>query len=157
VEEALAYLPTLALFGFVLVASALMRHEMLILACIPPVFIAMIVGFVMAIYAGDTFGWLPTGGMQARMVVGPAAEITGSADRDLPGVVGSAGSGPGCVRLSRSFLIGAAPLHRLVHKSHTERSNYHSREHVPGRGGRAAAGYRSLAAGRVFQIAKVGS
>jgi hypothetical protein len=61
VEEALAYLPTLALFGFVLVASALMRHEMLILACIPPVFIAMIVGFVMAIYAGDTFGWLPTG------------------------------------------------------------------------------------------------
>jgi hypothetical protein len=65
VEEALAYLPTLALFGFVLVASALMRHEMLILACIPPVFIAMIVGFVMAIYAGDTFGWLPTGGALA--------------------------------------------------------------------------------------------
>jgi peptidoglycan/LPS O-acetylase OafA/YrhL len=61
VEEALAYLPTLALFGFVIVASALMRHEMLILACIPPVFVAMIVGFVMAIYAGDTFGW-PTAG-----------------------------------------------------------------------------------------------
>ncbi|WP_158932582.1 hypothetical protein [Acidisphaera sp. S103] len=60
-EEALAYLPTLALFGFVIVASALMRHEMLILACIPPVFIAMIVGFVMAIYAGDTFGWPATG------------------------------------------------------------------------------------------------
>jgi hypothetical protein len=59
VEEALAYLSTLALFSFVIVASALMRHEMLILACIPPVFVAMIVGFVMAIYAGDTFGWLP--------------------------------------------------------------------------------------------------
>jgi hypothetical protein len=57
VEEILAYLPTLALFGFVIVASALMRHEMLILACIPPVFVAMIVGFVMAIYTGDTFGW----------------------------------------------------------------------------------------------------
>ncbi|HEY4174709.1 MAG TPA: hypothetical protein VGM42_16890 [Rhodopila sp.] len=56
-EEALAYLPTLTLFGFVIIASALIRHEMLILACIPPVFIAMIVGFVMAIYAGDTFGW----------------------------------------------------------------------------------------------------
>ena len=58
-EEALAYLPTLALFGFVIVASALMRHEMLILACIPPVFVAMIVGFVMVIYAGDTFGLFP--------------------------------------------------------------------------------------------------
>jgi hypothetical protein len=62
VQEALAYLPTLALFSFVVVASGLMRHEMLILACIPPVFVAMIMGFVMAIYAGDTFGLLPTGG-----------------------------------------------------------------------------------------------
>jgi hypothetical protein len=61
VQEALAYLPTLALFSFVVVASGLMRHEMLILACIPPVFVAMIMGFVMAIYAGDTFGLLPTG------------------------------------------------------------------------------------------------
>ncbi|HEX4369044.1 MAG TPA: hypothetical protein VH023_19560 [Rhodopila sp.] len=60
-EEALAYLPTLTLFGFVIIASAMMRHEMLILACIPPVFIAMIVGFVMAIYAGDTFGWPAAG------------------------------------------------------------------------------------------------
>lgn len=65
--EALAYLPTLALFSFVTVASALMRHEMLILACIPPVFVASIVGFVMAIYAGGTFGLLPTG---AALVVG---------------------------------------------------------------------------------------
>lgn len=59
--EALAYLPTLALFSFVTVASARMRHEMLILACIPPVFVALIMGFVMSIYAGDTFGMLPTG------------------------------------------------------------------------------------------------
>jgi hypothetical protein len=59
VAEALVYLTTLALFSFVIVASALMRHEMLILACIPPVFVAMIMGFVMAIYAGDTFGELP--------------------------------------------------------------------------------------------------
>ena len=64
-EEALAYLPTLTLFSFVAVASALMRHEMLILACIPPVFVAMIVGFVMAIYAGDTFGLWPTCGALA--------------------------------------------------------------------------------------------
>jgi hypothetical protein len=61
VQEALAYLPTLALFSFVTIASALMRHEMLILACIPPVFVAMIMGFVMAIYTGDTFGLVPTG------------------------------------------------------------------------------------------------
>jgi hypothetical protein len=59
--EALAYWLTLALFTVVAVASGLMRHEMLILACIPPVFVALIVGFVMAIYAGDTFGWVPTG------------------------------------------------------------------------------------------------
>jgi hypothetical protein len=62
VQEALVYLPTLALFSMVTVASAMMRHEMLILACIPPVFVAMIMGFVMAIYTSDTFGLLPTGG-----------------------------------------------------------------------------------------------
>lgn len=38
-----------------------MKHEMLLLACIPPVFVAAIVGFIMAIYAGDAFGWIPTG------------------------------------------------------------------------------------------------
>jgi hypothetical protein len=59
--EALAYLSTLALFSFVIVASGRMRHEMLILACIPPVFVALIVGFFMALYASDTFGMAPTG------------------------------------------------------------------------------------------------
>jgi hypothetical protein len=59
--EALAYLLTLALFSFVIVASARMRHEMLLLACIPPVFVAAIVGFVMTLYAGDAFGVAPTG------------------------------------------------------------------------------------------------
>jgi hypothetical protein len=59
--EALAYLSTLVLFGFVIVASGRMRHEMLILACIPPVFVALIVGFFMALYASDTFGMAPTG------------------------------------------------------------------------------------------------
>jgi hypothetical protein len=58
--EALAYLLTLALFGFVIVASARMRHELLLLACIPPVFVALIVGFIMALYASDTFGMAPT-------------------------------------------------------------------------------------------------
>ena len=59
--EAVAYLLTLALFSFVVIASARMRHEMLLLACIPPVFVACIVGFVMALYASDTFGAAPTG------------------------------------------------------------------------------------------------
>ena len=65
--EALAYLLTLALFSFVIVASARMRHEMLLLACIPPVFVASIVGFIMALYAGDVFGAAPTG---AALVLG---------------------------------------------------------------------------------------
>jgi hypothetical protein len=59
--EAAVYLATLALFSFVVFGSAFIRHEMLILACIPPVFVALIVGFIMALYAGDAFGWVPAG------------------------------------------------------------------------------------------------
>ncbi|HBK06014.1 MAG TPA: hypothetical protein DDZ81_09130 [Acetobacteraceae bacterium] len=66
--EAAVYLLTLALFSFVIVASARMRHEMLLLACIPPVFVASIVGFVMTLYAGDAFGALPTGAALAAGV-----------------------------------------------------------------------------------------
>jgi membrane associated rhomboid family serine protease len=62
VIEALCYFAALVLFGFVTTASALMRHEMLLLACIPPVFVALVMGFVMAIYAGDAFGWAPAVG-----------------------------------------------------------------------------------------------
>lgn len=54
--EAAVYLFTLGLFSFVVAATALMRHEMLILACIPPVFVALIVGFIMLLYAVDAFG-----------------------------------------------------------------------------------------------------
>jgi hypothetical protein len=71
VEEALVYLATLALFSFVVVASVLLRHDMLILACIPPVFVALIMGFVMAIYAGEVFGVVPTGA--ALTLGGPPA------------------------------------------------------------------------------------
>jgi hypothetical protein len=67
VAEAFVYLLTLALFSFVIVASARMRHDMLLLACIPPVFVALIVGFIMALYAGDAFGAAPTG---AALVLG---------------------------------------------------------------------------------------
>ena len=66
-NEAAVYLLTLALFSFVIVASARMRHEMMLLACIPPVFVASVVGFVMMLYAGDAFGALPTG---AALAVG---------------------------------------------------------------------------------------
>jgi hypothetical protein len=61
VTEALAYLTTLTLFSMVIVGSARMRHDMLLLACIPPVFVAMVMGFTMALYAGDAFGVIPTG------------------------------------------------------------------------------------------------
>ena len=60
-QEAVVYLLTLVLFSVVIVASARMKHEMLSLACIPPVFVALIVGFIMALYAGDAFGAVPTG------------------------------------------------------------------------------------------------
>jgi hypothetical protein len=46
------------LFSFVIQATARMQHEMLLLACIPPVFVALITGFVMAIYADVAFGTL---------------------------------------------------------------------------------------------------
>jgi hypothetical protein len=55
-QEALVYAAALALFSFVIVATARMQHEMLILVCIPPVFVALVTGFIMAVYAWDSFG-----------------------------------------------------------------------------------------------------
>jgi predicted benzoate:H+ symporter BenE len=60
VAEAIVYFLTLALFSVVIVGTARMRHEMLLLACIPPVFVAAILGFIMTLYAADTFGSAPT-------------------------------------------------------------------------------------------------
>jgi hypothetical protein len=57
--EGLTYSVTVALFSFVIVASARMSHDVLILACIPPVFVAIIVGFIMGIYTWDNFGLAP--------------------------------------------------------------------------------------------------
>ena len=53
--EGATYFACLALFAFVLFASIWVRHELLLLACIPPFFVASIVGFVMWIYAWETF------------------------------------------------------------------------------------------------------
>ena len=54
--EPLVYGVALALFGFTILATARMKHDMMLTVCIPPVFVALIMGFVMAVYAGDTFG-----------------------------------------------------------------------------------------------------
>nr|WP_294501319.1 hypothetical protein [uncultured Rhodopila sp.] len=65
--EALTYLSAIGLFSFVTMASAMMRHELLLVACMPAVFVALIMGFVMAIYANDAFGAMPVG---AALIVG---------------------------------------------------------------------------------------
>ena len=77
------YLVSLALFSFVVQATARIRHEMLLLACIPPVFVAAIMGFVMGIYAGETFGIAPV--LIALAVPWPLAQRLGSrwSGRDL--------------------------------------------------------------------------
>ena len=54
--EGATYFVTLALFAFVIFGTVYVRHETLILACIPPFFVAAIVGFIMWIYAFETFG-----------------------------------------------------------------------------------------------------
>ena len=56
VLDPLVYGVGLVFFGFVVGAAARMKHDMMLLACIPPVFVAMVMGFVMAIYAGQTYG-----------------------------------------------------------------------------------------------------
>jgi hypothetical protein len=54
--EALTYFVTLALFAFVILATLWVKHEMWILACIFPVFVAVIAGFIMWLYAYEEFG-----------------------------------------------------------------------------------------------------
>lgn len=45
--ESLTYGVAISLFAFVVCAAGFVRHEMAILACIPPVFVALIAGFAM--------------------------------------------------------------------------------------------------------------
>jgi positive regulator of sigma E activity len=40
----------------VLLTAARMRHDLMLVFCIPPVFVAVVMGFAMGIYAWDTFG-----------------------------------------------------------------------------------------------------
>jgi hypothetical protein len=54
--EGATYFVALAMFAFVIFGTVYVRHETLILACIPPMFVALVVGFTMWIYAFETFG-----------------------------------------------------------------------------------------------------
>ena len=54
--EAASYGVTLVLFAFVIFATVWVKHDMLLLVCIPPAFVAIVVGFVMWIYTYETFG-----------------------------------------------------------------------------------------------------
>jgi hypothetical protein len=40
----------------VLLAAGRMRHDLMLVFCIPPVFVAVVMGFAMGIYAWDSFG-----------------------------------------------------------------------------------------------------
>ena len=42
----------------VLLAAGRMRHDVMLVFCIPPVFVAIVMGFSMGIYAWDSFGTL---------------------------------------------------------------------------------------------------
>src|ERR1700733_4806071 len=54
--EGATYFVALAMFAFVIFGTVYVRHETLILVCIPPMFVALVVGFTMWIYAFETFG-----------------------------------------------------------------------------------------------------
>ncbi len=46
----------MTLFWTVLLAAGRMRHDVMLVFCIPPVFVAIVMGFAMGIYALETFG-----------------------------------------------------------------------------------------------------
>ena len=52
----LLYFVSIALFGFVILGAAQLPNDMWLVAGIFPVFIAMIVGFMMWVYAWSEFG-----------------------------------------------------------------------------------------------------
>ena len=49
----------MTLFWLVLLAAGRMKHDLMLVFCIPPVFVAIVMGFSMGIYAFDAFGALP--------------------------------------------------------------------------------------------------
>jgi hypothetical protein len=73
--EALMYGIAVALFVFVVCATAHVRHEMAILACIPPVFVALVTGFAMWVHLYGLVGIGP--GVVALAPGYPAARLLG--------------------------------------------------------------------------------
>lgn len=57
--EGPVYCVTVTLFWLVVLATARMRHDLLLVFCIPAVFVAIVLGFSQAIYAWDRFGTVP--------------------------------------------------------------------------------------------------
>ena len=71
--EALVYGVAIALFVFVVCATALVRQEMAIVACIPPVFVAFVAGFSMWVHL---YGLAGLGGSILPLLPGyPAARL----------------------------------------------------------------------------------
>jgi hypothetical protein len=69
--EPLIYGAALAIFGFVIFATARVPQGMLLVGCIPAVFVALVMGFVMMIYAWDTYGaGLPAAAMILAVAAG---------------------------------------------------------------------------------------
>ena len=56
--EGPVYFVTVTLFWLVVLATARMQHDVLLVFCIPAVFVAIVLGFAMGLYAWDRFGTL---------------------------------------------------------------------------------------------------
>jgi hypothetical protein len=56
--EGPVYFVTVTLFWLVVLATARMQHDVLLVFCIPAVFVALVLGFAMDVYAWDRFGTL---------------------------------------------------------------------------------------------------
>ena len=81
--EGPVYFVTVTLFWLVVLATARMRHDVSLVFCIPAVFVAIMLGFSMGIYAWDRFGTLPTVVSSVLAWVGARALARRYAERDL--------------------------------------------------------------------------
>ena len=57
--EGPVYFVAVTLFWVVVLATARMQHDVLLVFCIPAVFVAIVLGFTMGLYAWDRFGTVP--------------------------------------------------------------------------------------------------
>jgi hypothetical protein len=54
--EAPVYFVAVTLFWVVVLAVGRMRHDVMLVFCIPAAFVAIVMGFALAVYAWDSFG-----------------------------------------------------------------------------------------------------